>query len=147
MEMNFVKEVGSTQNTASIKKSKKKTLMFKVDKSVKKASIELFIKSLVTDVRELNLLKNDISFFMNESYPQLNSSTQDDCKFKDGTIFFCWVALNKKIFPFDLFYLRKNLLPKEIKKVQKVLKNTDNYVFARKPFFNVNLPFNIEFDE
>jgi hypothetical protein len=102
------------------------------------------LNSVVTSKKELNLLKNDVGFLVEEMFPEGNFTLKQHYP---GTILYCWVCLQNTIFPFDLMYITKSLLPKEIKFIINTIKKTKNLIYARnlyeKPSLNI-FPFTFE---
>ncbi len=94
---------------------------------------------VVSDIEELNLIRNDIGFLVQDI---LGGSIDTSVPIKDGIYFFIWVSLNYKnennknchtIFPFDLLFVRKNVSFKDVALIQKILKNqTKVRIFTRK---------------
>ncbi len=119
-------------------------------------SIKSFLKYVITDVKELNFIKNDVGFLMHELFNNISSSKTTHNEFTTslqhpltgGTIIYIWVYLPSKydmtkfetpsdvresIFPFDLFFTRLSLTKEECKMIKDILfKDVDVKVFCRK---------------
>lgn len=127
----------------SIKGSKNDhELTFDCDPNVKKTMVHKFLKTVIFDIKEINLAKNDISFLIQELYPMINS-LNIELPFEDGIIFYIWVSLKRQIFSFDLYYLRKNLNDREIKKIIDKIKFTNVTLYYRKVNEKPVLPFGL----
>ena len=110
-----------------------------------------FLKYVITDVRELNLLKNDLCFLINEIFERLGKDHATDISVdvESGVIFYVWVhlpykwntlqfptpdSIREEIFPFDLFYVRQKMSNMEIKQIQDILKQqVDVTIHSRRP--------------
>lgn len=109
-----------------------------------------FLKYAVSDIEELNYIKNDISFLVNELYARnrhrrlFNSS-------HTGSIIYIWVyipirtqgaVIHDVLFPFDLFHLPRVLSPQERQRIHsKILDETDNYLYFRDQFQPPPIPY------
>lgn len=113
------------------------------DPTIKKATVNAFLKNILCDIREINLVKNDIGFLLQELFPMQNSFNLS-LPFNQGTIFYCWVCLKKQIFTFDLIYIRMNLSDKDIKKIIDKIKLTKTTIYSRRLNEKIELPFNIQ---
>lgn len=124
--------------------SNKKDIDFEMtmtcDPNVKKVLVNKFFKTIIFDIKEINLVKNDIGFLLKDIYPMLNS-LNIELDFAKGRIFYCWVCLKTQIFAFDLMYLRKDLKESEIKNILNTIKL--NSLYCRKVYEKPVLPFNL----
>lgn len=127
-------------------------------KGMNNNTVKNFLKHVVTDVKELNFIKNDVCFLMNEMYGK--DLVNCVVPYTDGIIFYIWVYLpysfdmskysstkdiRDKVFPFDLFYARKNITEKDCKKIEEILlKDVDVKLYHRKPMQTPVLPFEIK---
>jgi hypothetical protein len=120
--------------------------------------LKTFVKYIVTDVREVNLLKNDMGFLINEIYGQQDYMTNLTVPVEDGTVFYVWTYLpynwdenvstpadiKTEIFAFDLFYIRLPLSMGETKNIITFLKDqVDAKVYTRKVGDAPQLPFDV----
>ena len=97
--------------------------------------VKQFVKYVVTDVKELNFLKNDMGFLLAEIYGK-DHSVDLSIDVSEGTIFYIWAYLpfkdpdsqmppndiQKQVFPFDVFYIRERLSEADCKSIQTILK-------------------------
>ena len=121
-------------------------------------SVKTFLKYVITDIKELNLVKNDVCFLINEIFGRLEKdhTTNTEVMINDGIIFYVWVYLpyeynlnqfetphsvREDIFPFDLYYVRQNMSHTGIKQIQDILRNEVNiHVRTRRPGENIMIP-------
>lgn len=128
----------------SIKNNKNNCeLTLTCDPNVKKIVVNKFLKTIIFEIKEINLVKNDIGFLIQELYPMINS-LNIELPFKDGIIFYIWVSLKRQIFSFDVMYLRKNLNEREIKKVIDKIKLTNVTLYYRRVNEKPVLPFDLK---
>ena len=141
MNVIFYKTGNSVTNTKP-KIINKTTLIFHVtidsranDQNDLSLMVKNFIKYIVVDIKELNLLKNDICFLMNELYHE-NDFVNHIVPLKTGVIFYVWVyiAPSTEVFPFDLFFIRKSLSNEDVSKIKTIMKNEMNVeIHTRSP--------------
>lgn len=104
-----------------------------------------FVKHVVTTVKDINFLKNDMGFLMSEIYGA-DHSTDASIDVYTGKVFYIWVYLPFKkqtgrntlpkeicnIFPFDIFYMRQNLSALDCKNIVDLLRrDLDAFVYVR----------------
>jgi hypothetical protein len=103
-------------------------------------SAQALLKYVVTNLEELNLIKNDICFLISDIFE--GKSNDPELPLEQGTFFYIWMYLEfqdehdkkcQNLFPFDLFFVRKKVSAKHRALIQKVLKSqTDVYIFTRR---------------
>jgi len=123
------------------------------------AKVKNFVKHIVTDVKELNFLKNDIGFLMSEIYGP-DHSTDTNVNVYNGRVFYIWVHLpymktagsrltlpkniQKDVFPYDLFYIRQDISDADCKNILNLLRrDIDAFVYVRDLQEFPDLPFNV----
>ena len=126
------------------------------ESSVSSAKVKNFLKYIITDVKELNFLKNDVGFLLNELYGE-DHSTDRSVPVEDGRIFFTWVYLpyfsnsgtntlprdiRTNIIPFDLAFIRKKITNVECERlIMHRLKTEVNVlIHVRHPFEKPTVP-------
>lgn len=134
-----------------------------VDESSKDAAslakVKNFVKHIVTDVKELNFLKNDMGFLMSEIYGPDHSIDANVDPYS-GKMFYIWVHLpfkthhgrntfprhlQKDIFPFDIFYMRQDLSTVDCKNILNLLRrDIDAFVYVRQLDEEPILPYNVK---
>lgn len=117
-----------------------------------------FVKHIVTDIKELNFLKNDMGFLMSEIYGP-DHSTDVNVDVYEGKLFYIWVYLpfrkhagrntlskdlQKEIFPFDIFYIRRDLSTADCKNIINLLRrDIDAFVYVRQIDETPILPYDV----
>ncbi len=140
-------------NTVTFRKPKNGDyISFSVASKVTRASIRAFLQNTLCDCKDINNVKNDIIFYLDKIYGKRLTG-----KFADGRIFYVYVYLPREypiekdmtsphqIFPFDMFYIRRDIPYNECKRLQNIFKETSGImVHIRKPWEKASLPFEIE---
>lgn len=123
------------------------------------AKVKNFVKYVITDIKELNFLKNDMGFLMELVYGE-NHSTDLSINVLTGKIFYIWVYIpyikdtnekgtlptniHSEIFAFDIFYIRRHLSDNDCQGIQNILKrDIQANVFVRNINETPTLPFPI----
>jgi hypothetical protein len=118
-------------------------------------SVKNFLRYVITETKELNLLKNDVLFLVNELYG-LDHSIDENVALEKGHVIYVYCHLPYKytsevpadlcetIFPHDLMYIRRNLTATEVRTIKDILKkDVDIQVYCRRPFEKVAMPVTI----
>lgn len=121
--------------------------------SKQSTEVKNFLKYVVTEVKELNLLKNDIFFLLSDLYgPDHSLNT---LSLEKGHVFYVWCFLPypyeadipemaQSVLAHDLIYIRKNLSSSQVKKVKEILKkDTDVEIHSRRFGEKVKLGYSI----
>lgn len=124
----------------------------------KKLSIQEkeFLKNIVTDKKELNFIRNDICFLINELYKRDHSVS--NVTIEKGVMFFIWVFfpfewsdhekipenIKTDVFFFDLFFLRREITKEQVKSIVETISKTKITIFTRKINEIPVLPFKIK---
>lgn len=118
-------------------------------------NIKTFLKYVVTEVKDLNLLKNDVCFLMNDLYGK-DHSVDTSVPLEKGYIFYVWCYLPYRyeteapqelagsIVAHDLVYIRQNLTSTQVKTIKEILKkDVDVEIHSRRLHEKVELPYKI----
>lgn len=154
-------EIYKCDQKITTKKPRKSHIIFKFDTndSSSEKQMKSFVKDIITDVKELNFLRNDVAFLIHDLYETVPVY---DHLGSDGTIpggfFYAWIWLPvtimstaakkeiifKNVIPFDLFFLRKKLNVTECNKIIQVLKSDANvHIHYRQYNEQPKLPFEV----
>jgi hypothetical protein len=139
------------------KPKKLANIAFQVE-NVDGAKVKNFLKHIITDINEINFLRNDVGFLLNDLYGN-EHSVDSNVPVDDGRIFYAWVYLpyvsggnknglpldvRKNVFSFDLSYVKRRMTNAECDHVVDVLKReVDVFVYVRRPFETVVPPFSV----
>ena len=126
------------------------------------SKVKTFLRYVVCDVRDINFLKNQLCFLINDCFERLGKDPKTDITIDidKGIIFYVWVFLpfnynlkvfetprniREDIFAFDLFFVRQQMNSSEIKRILDILKNQlDIHVGWRKFNEPAKLPYRIK---
>ena len=127
---------------------------FPVDK-VKPQDAKAFIKGVITELSEVNYLKNDFCFLI-EDLQASKVILPDVTKLDDCTIFYTWVCLpymrlvneehvpeNAEIIPFDIGYWNQHLPDWAREKIQGFLRECGS-IYTRRLYETPKLPIPIK---
>ena len=104
------------------------------------AKCKSFLRELVVDnYSELNKIRNDVGFLMSELYGADHSSNFN-VQFTKGWIFYIWVCMEDKVFPFDIFYMRRDLPEDHLDFIAKTMDSVQARLLHRRPFEKVQIP-------
>jgi len=164
-EVKLLKEVTlyKTQDKVTVRKPRKDAyISFSVQStpSTSITKIKQFVKHIITDIKELNYLKNDMGFAMEEIFNE-DHSTDTTIDLRKGKIFYIWVFLpfvpekgakntlpkevQQEIFPYDIFYIRQPLTNSECKNIQYSFKrDIDASIQVRSLGETPEIPFDIK---
>jgi hypothetical protein len=107
------------------------------DASVSPADAKKYLQTVITGARGLITLRNQIMFLVEELW----GSDPTDTPVKDGLFFYAWAILpctgpppsdDDPIFAHDVIFVRKQLSPRDIRKVQSHMRQLDFRVWPRK---------------
>ncbi len=126
------------------------------------AGTKLFAKQIITDSHELNLLKNDLCFLINDICGDVDKGLDvKNTSLDQITTFYVWVclpysgnppgssktvkAVQSSVFPFDLYHHPYKLSLTQIEEIKSILKQDINaYLHTRKFGSIPELPFPIK---
>ncbi len=126
------------------------------------AGTRLFAKQIITDSHELNLLKNDLCFLINDICGDIDKDLDATNTHLDQIVtFYVWVCLpfagnppgssktvksvQSSVFPFDLYHYPYKLSLTQIEEIKSILKQDINaFIHTRKYGSIPDLPFPIK---
>lgn len=117
------------------------------------ASVRQFLKYVVTDLKELILLKNDVCFLMND----LKYSKKLTHTVQSGVVLYVWVylpyqysnevscSIKETVYYYDLFCISQGITDKQFSEILTTLQlGADVRIFKRRIGDNTSLPFPIK---
>lgn len=120
-------------------------------------SLRSFAKQIITDAHELNLLKNDLCFLIDDIYGDIDKDLHaSTVRLTDVVTFYVWVCLpyagksvtmkevQTSVFPFDLYHHPHPMSLSQIQEIRTILEqDIGAYVHTRKHGVIPQLPHQI----
>ena len=116
-------------------------LPFEIDTDlITKDDASHFLMYVVADIKEINAIKIDVGFMVNE---RLKPPSKRFTVHTPGTIFYIWVRLpdHEALIPYDVFHFPRILTAKEMESARSfLLRHTDALLYFRNLYETPQVP-------
>lgn len=153
---NRISVLYKTDDKVSVRKPPDSESYVKFACKDRSSAAKAFIKGIITDVKELNFVRNDVGFLMDDLFEDASYRYPVREGLHKCTIFYVWTYLpyskshNTEVVPpsrdivaFDLCYVAKKLDAAKLEMIQRFLREHSIHVYARNLHDHPGMPYQV----